>query len=177
MWLDWSRRAAHVRVDYSDRLNLLPTEHPQSECLPVQPEWTRPEWTQVYHNSCFAARSWPLWNIRNKLTIEETIPNQPADYLFKMLIYMQLWRQVARMEGKPGLGGGGEPLQLSPWIARAIFVLSVLSRYIRRAFVRLLCYVRFGWFCNVDHVERIALLYKAGQGLSSKNYYFHVCCL
>jgi hypothetical protein len=31
----------------------------------------------------FAAQSWALWNIRNKITIEHKLPAHPADCIFK----------------------------------------------------------------------------------------------
>jgi hypothetical protein len=40
----------------------------------------------------FAAQSWALWNIRNKLTLEGKLINNPADAIAKMSIYMQSWR-------------------------------------------------------------------------------------
>jgi hypothetical protein len=43
----------------------------------------------------FAAQSWALWNIRNKLTLEGKLINNPADAISKMSIYMQSWRVLA----------------------------------------------------------------------------------
>lgn len=40
----------------------------------------------------FMAQSWTLWLIRNKLTIEsKLIIRQPADIIFKTIIFLQLW--------------------------------------------------------------------------------------
>jgi hypothetical protein len=36
----------------------------------------------------FAAQSWELWNIRNKLAIEGKLINNPTDTLFQMSMYM-----------------------------------------------------------------------------------------
>jgi hypothetical protein len=44
----------------------------------------------------FAAQCWALWNIRNKFTIQGTFPSQLADGLYKMLIYLQVSKPVAR---------------------------------------------------------------------------------
>jgi hypothetical protein len=44
----------------------------------------------------FAAQSWALWNIRNKLTIKHKLPSQPADYIFKTSVFLQLWRPLLR---------------------------------------------------------------------------------
>jgi hypothetical protein len=44
----------------------------------------------------FAAQCWSLWNIRNKLAIEGSVINSPADAIFKMSIYMQSWRVLVR---------------------------------------------------------------------------------
>ena len=53
--------------------------------------------------TCFAALCWFLWTTRNKFTIEATFPNEPADCLFKMISYLQLWTHVARVKDKPAL--------------------------------------------------------------------------
>jgi hypothetical protein len=51
----------------------------------------------------FAAQSWALWNIRNKLAIEGSLISSPADAIFKISIYMQSWR-VTGEQGLAGLG-------------------------------------------------------------------------
>ena len=49
---------------------------------------------------CSAALCWTLWNMRNKITIEGILPSQPADTLFKMSMYMQVWKPVARRQDR-----------------------------------------------------------------------------
>jgi hypothetical protein len=44
----------------------------------------------------FAAQSWALWNIRNKISIEHKLPSQPADSFFKTSLFLQLWRPLLR---------------------------------------------------------------------------------
>jgi hypothetical protein len=44
----------------------------------------------------FAAQCWALWLIRNKLTIENTFPKQPADCFFKTATFLQLWRPLLK---------------------------------------------------------------------------------
>jgi hypothetical protein len=44
----------------------------------------------------FAAQSWALWIVRNKLTIEGKLINKPADVMVQMMIFMQQWRALAR---------------------------------------------------------------------------------
>jgi hypothetical protein len=44
----------------------------------------------------FAAQSWALWIIRNKITIEHKLPSQPADCFFKTSIFLQLWRPLLK---------------------------------------------------------------------------------
>jgi hypothetical protein len=44
----------------------------------------------------FAAQSWALWIIRNKMTIEHKFPAQPADCFFKTSLFLQLWRPLLR---------------------------------------------------------------------------------
>jgi hypothetical protein len=48
----------------------------------------------------FAAQSWALWNIRNKLAIEGSLINNPADAIFKMSIHMQSWRVLVRQRDR-----------------------------------------------------------------------------
>jgi hypothetical protein len=54
---------------------------------------------RVYWISC-AALCWTLWNIRNKFTIEGRFPSQPADCIYKMSLYLQVWKQVARRQDR-----------------------------------------------------------------------------
>jgi hypothetical protein len=44
----------------------------------------------------FAAQSWALWNIRNKITIEHKLSSHPADCIFKTSLFLQLWRLLLR---------------------------------------------------------------------------------
>jgi hypothetical protein len=44
----------------------------------------------------FAAQSWALWIVRNKLTIEGKLIDRPADVLVQMMIFMQRWRALTR---------------------------------------------------------------------------------
>jgi hypothetical protein len=44
----------------------------------------------------FAAESWALWLIRNKLTIENSFPKQPADRFYKTAMFLQLWRPLLK---------------------------------------------------------------------------------
>jgi hypothetical protein len=39
---------------------------------------------------------WTLWNVRNKFTIEGGFPTNPADGLYKMTVYLQVWKPLAR---------------------------------------------------------------------------------
>jgi mannosylglycoprotein endo-beta-mannosidase len=52
---------------------------------------------------CCTALCWGLWNIRNKFTIEGIFPSQPADALYKMLMYLQVWKPVARRQDREAL--------------------------------------------------------------------------
>jgi hypothetical protein len=44
----------------------------------------------------FAAQSWALWLIQNKLTIENSFPKQPADCFYKTALFLQLWRPLLK---------------------------------------------------------------------------------
>jgi hypothetical protein len=63
----------------------------------VQP--CRGQTKRVYWISC-AALCWTLWNIRNKFSIEGRFPSQPADCIYKMSLYLQVWKQVARRQDR-----------------------------------------------------------------------------
>jgi hypothetical protein len=39
----------------------------------------------------FAAQSWALWHIRNKIMMEQSFPNQPADCELKTYLFLQQW--------------------------------------------------------------------------------------
>jgi hypothetical protein len=43
-----------------------------------------------------AALLWSLWNVRNKFTIEGSFPTNPANGLYKMTVYLQAWKLLAR---------------------------------------------------------------------------------
>ena len=49
---------------------------------------------------CCAALAWSLWTTRNKLTIEGVFPSQPADGLYKLSMYLQVWKLVARRQDR-----------------------------------------------------------------------------
>ena len=44
----------------------------------------------------FAIQSWALWVTRNKFSIEGVFPQQPADVLYKLLIFLQQWRPLMK---------------------------------------------------------------------------------
>jgi hypothetical protein len=44
----------------------------------------------------FSAQCWCLWTTRNKFTIEGKFPRQPADCIFKIILSLQLWRQMQK---------------------------------------------------------------------------------
>jgi hypothetical protein len=44
----------------------------------------------------FAAQSWALWHIANKIAMEIYFPNQPADYVLKTLLFLHQWRPLFR---------------------------------------------------------------------------------
>nr|XP_051208064.1 uncharacterized protein LOC127323999 [Lolium perenne] len=51
----------------------------------------------------FLAQSWALWNVRNKLAIEKKIISNPADIIYKITIFLQLWSLKAKAREKEGL--------------------------------------------------------------------------
>jgi hypothetical protein len=51
----------------------------------------------------FAAKSWALWTIRNKFSIEAKFPKHPANCIFKTSIFLQLWRPLANPKVHPML--------------------------------------------------------------------------
>jgi hypothetical protein len=44
----------------------------------------------------FAAQSWALWTTRNKFSIEAKFSKHPANVVFKITIFLQLWRPLAK---------------------------------------------------------------------------------
>lgn len=48
----------------------------------------------------FTAQSWALWLIRNKATIDSLFVRQPADVIFKTLIFLQLWAIGAKQQDR-----------------------------------------------------------------------------
>ena len=50
--------------------------------------------------TCCAALVWSLWTTRNKFTIEGVFPSQPADGLYKLSMYLQVWKPVARRQDR-----------------------------------------------------------------------------
>ena len=52
---------------------------------------------------CCAALCWTLWNMRDRFTIDGIFPSQPADCLYKMSIYMQVWKPLARRQDRRAL--------------------------------------------------------------------------
>jgi len=85
----------------------------------------------------FAAMSWSLWNIRNKMVIEKILPRRASDSIFRFLAYLQLWYPLCRQQDKTRLDATLRQLleaarRLPPSPARLPFyVLSVvLGRYV-----------------------------------------------
>ena len=44
----------------------------------------------------FVVQSWALWTTRNKFSIEENFPRQPANVIFKSLLCLQQWRPLIK---------------------------------------------------------------------------------
>jgi hypothetical protein len=52
----------------------------------------------------FAAQSWALWHIRNKIVMEHSFPNQPADCVLKSCIFLQQWRPLLKARDRAAVG-------------------------------------------------------------------------
>jgi hypothetical protein len=63
----------------------------------------------------FLAQSWALWHVRNKLAIEKKTISNPADIIYKTIIFLQLWSLKAKAREKEGLS----------WMARELRELYV----------------------------------------------------
>lgn len=63
----------------------------------------------------FLAQSWALWNTRNKLAIEKKTISNPADIIYKTIIFLQLWSLKFKSREKEGLS----------WMARKLKELYV----------------------------------------------------
>jgi hypothetical protein len=44
----------------------------------------------------FAAQSWALWHIRNKIAMEHSFPNQPTDCVLKTSLFLQQWHPLLK---------------------------------------------------------------------------------
>lgn len=44
----------------------------------------------------FVAITWSLWHIRNKALIEGILLEHPADGLYKLTIFLQLWKTLSK---------------------------------------------------------------------------------
>ena len=51
----------------------------------------------------FLAQSWALWHVRNKLSIQAKLINQPADVIYKTIIFLQLWTLNAKAQDRDEL--------------------------------------------------------------------------
>jgi hypothetical protein len=60
----------------------------------------------------FAAMAWSLWNIRNKLTIEGKLINNPTDAFYHMMLHMQSWRVLVRRRDRALLDEALEAVRL-----------------------------------------------------------------
>jgi hypothetical protein len=60
----------------------------------------------------FAAMSWSLWNIRNNLTIEGKLINNPTDAFYHMMLHMQSWRVLVRRRDRALLDEALEAVRL-----------------------------------------------------------------
>ncbi|VAH71828.1 unnamed protein product [Triticum turgidum subsp. durum] len=48
--------------------------------------------------------TWALWNARNKALIEGKVFKQPADLVYKMIIFLQLWKPLGRRQDQGRTG-------------------------------------------------------------------------
>ena len=77
----------------------------------------------------FLAQSWALWNTRNKLAIEKKTISNPADIIYKPIIFLQLWSLKFKSRENEGLS----------WMARELRDLYMqLNRWRREEVVRAL---------------------------------------
>ena len=51
----------------------------------------------------FAAMTWTLWNIRNKMVIEHVFIRQASDSVFKLLAFLQEWNPLCRQRDRERL--------------------------------------------------------------------------
>ena len=53
----------------------------------------------------FAALSWTLWTIRNKMVIERVLLRHASDSVFKFMAFLQLWHPLCRQRDAERLDG------------------------------------------------------------------------
>ena len=51
----------------------------------------------------FSALCWTLWITRNKLAIESKVPKHPADIIYKMTMFLQVWANLSKQQDKERL--------------------------------------------------------------------------
>ena len=51
----------------------------------------------------FVVLCWTLWITHNKLVIESKVPNHPADIMFKMALFLQVWINLAKPQNSEKL--------------------------------------------------------------------------
>jgi hypothetical protein len=76
----------------------------------LQPGWESPPGWE-FDNETIASRiaklkkkrDWALWTTRNKFSIEAKFPSRPANSIFKMNVFLQIWRPLQKPEALPML--------------------------------------------------------------------------
>jgi hypothetical protein len=53
----------------------------------------------------FAAMTWTLWNIHNKMVIERVFLWQAYDSMFKFIVFLQEWHPLCRQRDRERLDG------------------------------------------------------------------------
>jgi hypothetical protein len=74
----------------------------------------------------FAAQSWALWTTGNKFSIEAKFPSRPANSIFKMNVFLQMWRPLQKPEALPMLEEAATKLK-EIYASPAVSLLSVCS--------------------------------------------------
>jgi hypothetical protein len=60
-------------------------------------------WVKLNNYFGFVTLLSTLWNVRNKFSVEGKFPTQPVDCIYKMSVYLQVWKPMPRRSDREAL--------------------------------------------------------------------------
>jgi hypothetical protein len=86
--------------------------------------------TKQFFWICNAALCWTLWNVRNKFSVEGKFPTQPIDCIYKISMYLQVWKPMPRRSDREALEltiGRIHALHASVWDRQEVTTSAAIS--------------------------------------------------